>query len=269
MKITKKVYSEYFKMIAAGEKTFELRLADWQCSKGDDLELIEIDDKSRKPTGRSMIRQVGQVVKTKDIDFWPTNEISEHGYQVISLLNTGKSYTFSPIQDKNQLEAAIRFVHFECHRLCQQSLGVTLPIAGNVGIFCHYNDEYRIMTELREELTEPSEDTDQKYFKLHNPITIPATSTIPETTYTHLYIRKPDPYRHHIGDIDFCMPEQDYAELKSSLMNGTDIEGVRVFPRNDLDMIELFKPDIDALAYISTNRMTEKVRKKISEETKL
>ena len=35
------------------------------------------------------------------------------------------------------------------------------------------------------------------------------------------------------------------------------------------DMIELYEPDVDALGYVSTNTMTEKVRIKLSDETKL
>ena len=42
-----------------------------------------------------------------------------------------------------------------------------------------------------------------------------------------------------------------------------------MLPRNDLDMIELFDPDVDVLAYVSTNTMSQKVRKKMSEETNL
>jgi hypothetical protein len=34
-------------------------------------------------------------------------------------------------------------------------------------------------------------------------------------------------------------------------------------------MIELYDPDVDALGYVSTNTMSEKVRVKLSEETKL
>lgn len=84
--ITKKVYSRYFNKILAGEKTYELRLADWTCQPGDILELVDIDD-GRKPTGRSLRKKVGTVVKTKDIDFWSKEDIEKHGYQVISLLD--------------------------------------------------------------------------------------------------------------------------------------------------------------------------------------
>lgn len=85
--IEKKVLSEYFDRIAAGEKTYELRLADWECKPNDVLVLVEIDPKTKMPTGRTMRRKVGYVGKTKSLDFWNEEEINEHGYQVISLLD--------------------------------------------------------------------------------------------------------------------------------------------------------------------------------------
>lgn len=85
--IEKKILPEYFDRIAAGEKTYELRLADWECEQGDTLVLIEIDAKTKKPTGRTMRRKVGYVGKTKGLDFWTGKEIAQHGYQIISLLD--------------------------------------------------------------------------------------------------------------------------------------------------------------------------------------
>ena len=88
-------------------------------------------------------------------------------------------------------------------------------------------------------------------------------------TYTHLYIRKPDIYRAQVGDVDFYLEQSEYDALKSDLANGKEISGARIFPRNDLDMIELYNPDVDALGYVSTNSMSQKVRKKLSDETNL
>lgn len=175
-----------------------------------------------------------------------------------------KLYRFSPIQDKEQLLETVKYIHFACYRLCKQSFGEYLPNAGNMGVFCHYDDEYARLVVIRKELTEPSDDPNQKYFKLHEPIIVAAKDDIPETTYTHLYIRKPDPYRHHVGDIDFYLEAEEYAKLKQLLQNGKTIPGARIFPRQDLDMIELFNPDVDTLGYVSTNTMTEKVRIKVS-----
>ena len=164
---------------------------------------------------------------------------------------------------------AIKHIHFECHNLCKQSFGYYLPNAGNIGVFCHYEEEYQRLIEIRKELTEVSDNPNQKYFRLYEPIIIPAQGGIPETTYTYLYIRRPDPYRHHVGDLDFYLEPEKYTKLKQSLLGGKKVRGTRIFGRADLDMIELFDPDVDALAYVSTKQMTKKVRLKLSEETKL
>ncbi|MGD0728997.1 MAG: hypothetical protein ABR981_02885 [Candidatus Micrarchaeaceae archaeon] len=47
------------------------------------------------------------------------------------------------------------------------------------------------------------------------------------------------------------------------------MKGARVFERTDLDMIELYNPDVDVLAYVSTKKMTQKVRTKQSDIIKL
>ena len=180
-----------------------------------------------------------------------------------------KLYRFSPIENKGQLLEATKYVHTECYKLCKESFGEYLPNAGNMGIFCHYDDEYERLISLRKEMCEGSNDVNQKYFRLHEPIIIPAQGDVPETPYTHLYIRRPDPYRSHVGDVDFYLEQTQYDELKRSMLNGKKVNGARVFDRQDLDMIELYNPDIDALGYVSTNTMSEKVRVKLSEETRL
>ena len=84
--IEKKTYSSLFKEVASGAKTYEFRLADWDCQMGDTLVLIEIDDVTRQPTGRTLRRKVGFVGKIKNIDWWTPEEIDKYGYQIISLL---------------------------------------------------------------------------------------------------------------------------------------------------------------------------------------
>ena len=131
-----------------------------------------------------------------------------------------------------------------------------------MGVFCHYDGEYKFLTELQKKLTEESDNLNQKYFRLHNPIVIPAREDIPKTIYTYLYIRRPDQYRAQVGDVDFMIGDKEYTELKESLQKGSQINGAKIFDRPDLDMVELSDPDIDALAYVSTRAMTEKVRVK-------
>lgn len=178
-----------------------------------------------------------------------------------------KLYRFSPIKSRDELLVAIRHVHFECYKLCKQSFDTYFTNAQNIGIFCHYDEEHAFLTELREEMTEVSDNVNQKYFRLHEPVVIPAEGDVPKTTYSYLYIRKPDPYRAQVGDIDFYLPEEEYVALKETVRDG--IPGARIFDRTDLDMIELYDPDVDALAYVSTSTIAESVRVKLSEATKL
>ena len=174
-------------------------------------------------------------------------------------------YRYSPIKSHNEMIEAIEYLHFESFRLCKQTFGHYLPVAGNVGIFCHYQDEYEQLTELRKKLTEDSVSFNQKYFKLHEPIIFPAKGDIPETEYTFLYIRQPDPYRHHVGDIDFYLPEDEYRSLKTEMENGKELPHARLFPSPRLDMIELHEPDSDVLAYVSTEKMADIVKTTKSE----
>jgi hypothetical protein len=85
--IEKKILTEYFNKIISGEKTYELRLADWDCQPGDILVLNEIDTDTKQLTGRKLRRKVGYVGRTKDGSFWTKEEIEKYGYQIISLLN--------------------------------------------------------------------------------------------------------------------------------------------------------------------------------------
>lgn len=83
MRIEKKVWPEYFKKIKSGDKTFELRLADWKCKIGDVLVLKEWDPKTKEYTGREIEKKVTYVIKTKDQKFWSKEEIEKYGLQVI------------------------------------------------------------------------------------------------------------------------------------------------------------------------------------------
>lgn len=80
----KKTWPDYFQKILDGEKTYELRLADWDCKEGDILILREWDPKTKKFTGRFVEKKVTYVGKTKNINFWPKEEVEKYGYQIIS-----------------------------------------------------------------------------------------------------------------------------------------------------------------------------------------
>jgi len=67
--IEKKVWPEFFEKILSGEKTFELRLADFKCKPGDILILKEYDPQTKKYTGRTIKKEITFVIKTKDLKF--------------------------------------------------------------------------------------------------------------------------------------------------------------------------------------------------------
>ena len=58
MKHEKKVWPEYFQKIIDGKKTYELRLADWECNESDILVLQEWDPKTKKYTGRTIKKRL-------------------------------------------------------------------------------------------------------------------------------------------------------------------------------------------------------------------
>lgn len=84
MRIEKKIQPKYFQRILDGDKTFELRLADFECNTGDILVLREFDPSTKQYTGRTLEKEVTYVLKTKDINFWPKEEVEKFGFQIIS-----------------------------------------------------------------------------------------------------------------------------------------------------------------------------------------
>jgi len=85
MKHEKKVWPGYFQDIVDGKKTFECRLADWECKEDDILVLKERDPKTRAYTDRSIEKKVTFVFKTKDgSHFFSPEDIEKYGYQIIA-----------------------------------------------------------------------------------------------------------------------------------------------------------------------------------------
>lgn len=171
-----------------------------------------------------------------------------------------------PIKSKKQLLQTIKHIHFSCYKLCEQAFGEYFPNSGNIAVFCHSDEEYKFLTNIREELTESSSNPDQKYYRLLEPITVPAQDNVPEATYTHLYIRKPDPtpYGKYTGDVGFFLGSEAYSKLKNSLLSGVEIKGARIYDRPSWDMIQLTDPKIDAVSYVSMKKMTEAVHVKFA-----
>ena len=84
MKIEKKIWPEFFQKILEGDKTFEFRLADFECHPEDILVLKEWDPKTKKYTSRQLEKKITYVLKTKDVKFWTQEEMDKYGFQIIS-----------------------------------------------------------------------------------------------------------------------------------------------------------------------------------------
>jgi ribosomal protein S17 len=84
MKHEKKIWPEHFENVLSGKKTYELRLADWECNAGDTLLLREWDPLTKEYTGRVLEKQVTYVGKTKNATFWSTEDVEKFGFQIIS-----------------------------------------------------------------------------------------------------------------------------------------------------------------------------------------
>ncbi len=84
MKIKKKTWMPYFQEIMDGKKTFDARLANFDCRVGDILVLEEYDQKKKEYTGRVIEKEVTFILNTKTQKFWKQSEIQKQGLLIFS-----------------------------------------------------------------------------------------------------------------------------------------------------------------------------------------
>jgi len=163
-----------------------------------------------------------------------------------------KSFRFSPVKNKDELFKALEYIHHSAHKICKQNLGKYLPVAGNIGFFCHFEDEFEFLTQVREVLTDINSHWNHKYFKLNTPIFFKAKNGIPKAIYTYLYIRKPDDNTPNVGDVDFYIETNKFKTFKQLVSTGKFKTGVKILDRPDLDLVRLYNPNIDVSAFIGS-----------------
>jgi ASC-1-like (ASCH) protein len=83
--IKKKIWPEYYDLVASGKKKFELRLADFKVKEGDTLLLEEWDPNTKEYTGRRLEKKVGYILRFSLDDFGQKKEIEEKGLLIMSL----------------------------------------------------------------------------------------------------------------------------------------------------------------------------------------
>lgn len=84
MKIRKKTWTPFFQEILDGKKTFDARLANFNCKNGDILVFEEYDPKTKKYTGRKIEKEITFVLNTKTQKFWKQSDINKNGLLIIS-----------------------------------------------------------------------------------------------------------------------------------------------------------------------------------------
>ena len=84
-RIEKKTWPHLFEKVLSGEKNFDLRLAEFDCEKGDILVYQVWDPKKKEYTGREIEKEITYVMKTKDIQFWDKEEIDRLGFVIMGL----------------------------------------------------------------------------------------------------------------------------------------------------------------------------------------
>ena len=85
--IVKKTYSELFDKVVSGEKTFDVRLDDFEANVGDILVLKEIDE-NRNCTGRELRKKIIFVSRTKNFEkkgWFSKEDIDKHGFAIMGL----------------------------------------------------------------------------------------------------------------------------------------------------------------------------------------
>lgn len=156
-----------------------------------------------------------------------------------------KIYRFSPIKTEKQLYTAVDYIATKTTDLCKKITGKEYPI-GYLTIFSHYFNEFTDLEKMLKNLGTIIGDNNGPFVKLHKPI------RLPHNQLHKLRVRKPDPYRLHVGCNDFDVP--DYTAFKTKYIQ-RDATNLRLIKRPDYEMIEFFDPEYDVLAYIVSSAL--------------
>ena len=85
--IKKKCWPEWFDKFCSGERTFELRLADFSLRTGDTLIFEEYDPETKEYTGRTATFACAKVEHSAQnpLQFYDVAEVKKNGFWIIAL----------------------------------------------------------------------------------------------------------------------------------------------------------------------------------------
>ena len=78
-----KVNKEFFEKILSGDKNYEVRLGDTEYQIGDTIKLLEKDPLTKELTGRSIDKLITIISNTKNVTYWPKEDIEKFGLKII------------------------------------------------------------------------------------------------------------------------------------------------------------------------------------------
>ena len=93
--IKKKCWPKFFEDVLSGKKTFDVRIADFECSKGDVLVFEEFNPEKKEYTGRTIEKKIKYILKTKEQKFWNEKDVKERGFVAGAYLIIWKSVLYS------------------------------------------------------------------------------------------------------------------------------------------------------------------------------
>ncbi|MBI4101395.1 MAG: DUF3850 domain-containing protein [Candidatus Nealsonbacteria bacterium] len=90
--IKKKCWPEFFEKFVSGERTLELRLADFNLESGDTIVMEEYDPEKKQYTGRQasfLCRKVERSAQNP-LQFYNVEDVKKHGFWIVELENQTK-----------------------------------------------------------------------------------------------------------------------------------------------------------------------------------
>lgn len=85
--IKKKTWPEFFEKFASGQRSLELRLADFDLKDGDELVLAEYDPKTKTYSGREANFVCKKVERSaaNPLQFYSVEDVKKYGFWIIQL----------------------------------------------------------------------------------------------------------------------------------------------------------------------------------------
>ena len=149
-------------------------------------------------------------------------------------------YRFSPIGSGGELVEAIEYVA-DLAGVLAESLTGRRPSVRYLTLFAHYQAEYIALCQMVSKMGRSILANNGTAARLHHPIDVAGQHI------TSLRIRRPDPYRMQVGCCDLDVP--DYAAFKDQhYYEGSPT--IRKVDHREFEMLELFAPGFDVLAYV-------------------